>query len=87
MTRIETNTGTETPVWSAHNLPKPTPPRALRFAVVAVTAGLVAVILGAALGGPIQTPGTRMEPTRFTAKAQQADKTDATGIVVAAGLN
>lgn len=72
--------GTEQPAadtseWSARHLPAPETPRSLRFAVVAVAASLVAIILGTALSGPIDTRGTKMEPGRFSASVQQGKDT------------
>jgi len=70
MTRLESNSKDDTPVWSARNLPKPTAPRMQRFSVLAVAAGLVAIVLTSTLQGPIQTAGTRMEPARFQVSVQ-----------------
>jgi hypothetical protein len=84
MTRSETNSMTETLAWSAQNLPKPKTTPMLRFAVLAVAAGLVVIVAASTVKGPIQTTGTKMEPARFSAPVQQ---TGATGIVVAATTN
>lgn len=89
MTRSESNSRIDTPAWSAHNLPKPKTSPMLGFSVLAVAAGLIAIVLASAASGPIRTSGTKMEPSRFTAPMQQAVKADAEsdGIVIASGTN
>lgn len=89
MTRTETDPRLHTPAWSAHNLPRAKTSPMLGFSVLAVAAGLVAIVLATAVSGPIQTTGTQMEPSRFAAPAHQAVKANpaSAGIVIAAGTN
>ena len=73
MARSETNPKApeaEATGWSAQNLPPQKETRAVRFSVIAVAAGLVAIILATAMSGPIRTAGSKMEPKRFQASAQ-----------------
>jgi hypothetical protein len=87
MVRIQSNPGTETPVWSAHNLPKAKATRMQSFSVLAVAVGLVVIVLASAVKNPIQTTGSKMEPTRHIDTALKADTAKSTAIVVAASLN
>jgi hypothetical protein len=85
MTRIESNTEAETPVWSAHHLPKEKLTFKQNFWLLAVAAGLIAVVVASAVKDPVRTTGTQMEPGRFTTTLQKADKAAPAGIVVADG--
>jgi len=75
MIRFETAPRIHTPAWSAHNLPKAKAPPMLGFSVLAVAAGLVVIVLATTLSGPIRTAGTKMEPARFQASAQNSTAT------------
>lgn len=58
--------------WSAHHLPPPKASGLTRFTLAAAGVCLVALVMAAALSGPIRTTGTKMEPPRFQTAARKA---------------